>query len=154
MANNQIRLPIILEKTECILNKDCITFHIEHQNNLMKSIFQSGYAFGSEHDLYCKVIKHACLQILQDLCDFIIQGRDTDDFINKEFSDFINNKLISESEEMKRDITSILKISRIQNFRDKIKPLKSNFFSLNKNSCNFFTSEGSSIYLIIPFVPT
>lgn len=123
MANNQKRLPRILKKTEYILNKDCITFHKEHQNNLMKSIFESGYACGSEHDLYCKVIKHACLQILQDLCDFILRGYHTDDLISNEFSDFINNKLISESEEMKRDITSILKISRIKNFRDKIYPL-------------------------------
>lgn len=121
MANK--RLPRILEKTECILNKDCITFHKEHQNNLMKSIFESGYAFGSEHDLYCEIIKRACLQILQDLCDFILRGYHTDDLISNEFSDFINNKLISESEEMKRDITSILKISRIKNFRDKIYPL-------------------------------
>lgn len=123
MANNQSRLSGILKKTEYILNKDCITFHKEHQKDLMKSIFESGYACGPEHDLYCKIIKHACLQILQELCDFIIQKYHTDALIIEKFSDSINNKLISKSEEMNGDIKSILTEYRIKNFCDKMYPL-------------------------------
>ena len=121
----------IPKKTDYILDKDCITFRQNNKEKLCSCIYDSPYIFGVESDVYCKIIKKACLEILQALSESFIElnGSITKNkdikskvtsFISEKINDYINNCLISESERMKQDLNCIFTESMIGNLILKI----------------------------------
>lgn len=115
----------ISKKTDYILDKDCITFRKDNQKKLRSCICDSPYIFGVESDVYCKIIKKACLEILPKLCNSIITNNylvETKDYlaVKQELKEFINGTLISDFERMKENLESIFTKSMIYNLSDKI----------------------------------
>lgn len=115
----------IPKKADYILDKDCITFRINNKKELRSCIYDSPYIFGVESDVYCKIIKKACLEILPKLCNSIIANNylvKTKDYLaaKQELEEFINDTLISDFERMKEDLESIFTESMIYNLSDKI----------------------------------
>lgn len=115
----------IPKKAEYILDKDCITFRINNKEQLCSCIYDSPYIFGVESDVYCKIIKKACLEILPKLCNSIIANNylvETKDYlaVKQELKEFINGTLISDFERMKENLESIFTESMIYNLSDKI----------------------------------
>ncbi len=115
----------IPKKTDYILDKDCITFRIDNKKKLRACIYDSPYILGVESDVYCKIIKKACLEILPKLCNSIITNNyleKTKDYlaVKQELEEFINGTLISDFERMKENLESIFTESMIYSLSDKI----------------------------------